>query len=50
MIVKTLFDFGLLCLGLWGICNEDKFIAFEERVAERMRERRETRWTAQDRN
>lgn len=37
---KTLFEVALVAFALWALFNEDKFIAFEERLVASIRRRR----------
>ena len=38
--LKTLFEVALVAFALWALFNEDKFIAFEERLVAYVRRRR----------
>lgn len=36
----TIFEIALVAFAIWAVFHEDRFIAFEERVASRIRRRR----------
>ncbi len=40
IFLKTLFEVALVAFALWALFNEDKFIAFEERLVAFVRRRR----------
>ena len=40
IFLKTLFEVALVAFALWALFNEDKFIAFEERLVASIRRRR----------
>lgn len=39
-VLITLFEIALVCGALWAVFHEDVFIAFEEKIAARVRRRR----------
>lgn len=39
MILKTVFEFALVCFTLWALFHEDRFAAFERRLACALRRR-----------
>ncbi|MBE6733110.1 MAG: hypothetical protein E7561_03845 [Ruminococcaceae bacterium] len=47
IIFSTVFETALVGFGLWALFNEDKFIAFEERLLSFVRRRRLKVRTAQ---
>ena len=40
IFLKTLFEVALVAFALWALFNEDKFIAFEEKIKAKLRRRR----------
>lgn len=41
--IQTLFEVAMLAFVIYGIFHEDKFIAFEERIAKAWKAHKETR-------
>lgn len=40
MIIRTIIEIAVVVLVIYGFTKEDKFIAFEDRIAERIRNRK----------
>lgn len=39
-VLLTIFEIGLVVLTLWAVLNEDRFVAFEQRLISKWRRRR----------
>ncbi len=39
-VLLTIFEFGLVVFTIWAMLNEDRFIAFEQKIISAIRRRR----------